>query len=140
MPLSITQQEVVRNDQRFKVLITGRRWGKTFLAIRELAKHAAQKPGATCWLVAPSYRMAKQNVWIPLKKKLKDLKWVKSSNESELLLKLKNGSTICLKGADNFDSLRGVGLDFVAIDEFQDVPKEAWTEVLRPTLDRKSVV
>jgi len=137
MPLSLSQSQVLQNEKRFTCLITGRRWGKTFLAIRQLAKHAAQKPNAICWAVAPSYRMAKQNLWLPLKKKLKDLNWVRSSNESELLLKLKNGSIICLKGADNFDGLRGVGLDFLAIDEFQDVPKEAWSEVLRPTLSDK---
>jgi len=136
--LTIPQRTIAESQARFKVLISGRRFGKTFLATRELCKIAATKPGSVCWVICPSYRMAKQIWWVSLKRKLKDLRWIDSSNEAELTIQLKNGSMIALKGADNFDSLRGVGLDWVAFDEFQDVPKEAWTEVIRPTLsDRK---
>jgi phage terminase large subunit len=50
---------------------------------------------------------------------------------------LVNGSTIALKGADNYDSLRGVGLDFIVLDEFADIAPDAWYETLRPTLSDK---
>lgn len=69
-----------------------------------------------------------------LKKRLLDLRWAKKINETELTFELKNGSTIALKGADNYDSLRGVGLDFLVLDEFADIDPEAWYETLRPTL------
>ncbi len=137
MPLSVAQQTVAEDANRFKVLITGRRFGKTHLGIRELCKSAATIPGSTNWAVCPSYRMAKQIWWEQIKSKLHELRWIKTSNEAELTIKLKNGSTIALKGADNPDSLRGVGLDFCIFDEFQDTPKEAWTEVIRPTLSDK---
>jgi len=81
--------------------------------------------------------MAKGIVWDQLKGKLKDLRWIEASNEAELKLRLKNGSVIHLKGADNPDSLRGVGLDFIVLDEFQDITPETWTSVLRPTLSDK---
>lgn len=137
MPLTMPQKTVADDPNRFKVLITGRRFGKTYLGIRELCKSAATRPGSINWAVCPSYRMAKQIWWEQLKAKLNELRWIKSSNEAELTIKLKNGSTIALKGCDNPDSLRGVGLDFVVWDEFQDTPKEAWTEVIRPTLSDK---
>lgn len=137
MPLSVPQKTVADDPSRFKVLITGRRFGKTHLGIRELCKSAATKPGSINWTVCPSYRMAKQIWWTQLKDKLNELRWVESSNEAELTIKLKNKSIIALKGADNPDSLRGVGLSFVVFDEFQDTPKEAWTEVIRPTLSDK---
>lgn len=137
MPLTVPQRTIADSPARFKVLISGRRFGKTHLAIRELCKMAAKKPGSICWAICPSYRMAKQIWWIQLKSKLHDLRWVEKSNEAELTITLKNGSLIALKGADNFDSLRGVGLDLVIFDEFQDVPKEAWSEVIRPTLSDK---
>lgn len=137
MPLSVPQKTVADDSNRFKVLITGRRFGKTHLCIRELCKAAAQKPGSINWYVSPSYRMSKQITWIQLINRLSELKWIKTKNEAELLVVLKNGSIIALKGADNWDSLRGVGLDFVVIDEFQDVPHQAWTEVIRPTLSDK---
>jgi phage terminase large subunit len=84
--------------------------------------------------VAPSYRQAKQIAWVKLKEILKDLRWVKRINEAELTIELKNKSRICLRGADNKDSLRGVGIDFIVLDESADIEETAWTEVLRPTL------
>jgi hypothetical protein len=51
-----------------------------------------------------------------------------------LSIELKNGSLIALRGADNYDSLRGVGLDGLVLDEFADMQPDAWFEVLRPAL------
>lgn len=137
MPLSQPQKTVADDTNRFKVLITGRRFGKTFLGIREVCKSAATRPGSINWVICPSYRMAKQIWWTQIKEKLNDLRWIESSNEAELTIKLKNKSQIALKGCDNPDSLRGLGLDFVIFDEFQDSPKEAFTEVIRPALSDK---
>lgn len=134
MPLTAPQQEVADDKSRFKVLITGRRFGKTHLCMRELCRHAAENPGSTNWLVAPSYRMAKALVWLPLLDKLSKLKWIERKNEAELNIYLKNKSVISLRGADNFDSLRGSKIHFLILDEFQDIPQQAFTEVLRPTL------
>lgn len=39
-----------------------------------------------------------------------------------------------LKAPMTPDSLRGVGIDFLVLDEFQDISEEAWTQCLRPTL------
>ena len=133
MPLTKPQKHVINNDARFRVLITGRRFGKTFLAINELAKFASQ-PKQKVWYVAPSYRQAKQIVWNELKERLIKHKWVKKINHSDLTITLKNNSHITLRGSDNESSLRGVGINFLVIDEFADVSKEAWYEVLRPTL------
>jgi hypothetical protein len=136
MPLSLAQQTVANDNHRFKVVVAGRRFGKTHLAIRELCYHA-RDPNKEVWYVAPTYRQSKQIVWRKLKHKLQDLRWAKKINESELTITLKNNSTISLKGADNADSLRGVGLDFVCLDEFADIDEDAWYEVLRPTLADK---
>jgi len=133
MPLSKPQQLVAKSNKRFRVLVTGRRFGKTTLAIRELCKYAAQ-PNQEVWYVAPTYKQAKNIVWRKLKFKLQDLHWVEKANESELYIDLKNGSRITLKGADNYDSLRGVGINFLILDEFADIDPEAFFEVLRPTL------
>jgi hypothetical protein len=75
--------------------------------------------------------------WKKLKKKLIELRWTEKINESELTITLKNGSTIALKGADNFDNLRGAGLDGLIIDEFASIDPEAWYETLRPMLSDK---
>ena len=133
MPLSKPQKEVITNQSRFRVLITGRRFGKTYLAINELAKFASQS-NKKVWYVAPSYRQAKSICWNDLKDRLIKHKWVKSVNNSDLTIILRNNSRISLRGADNENSLRGIGLDFLVMDEFADIHKQAWYEVLRPTL------
>ena len=133
MALSSAQDTIAKDTHRFKVVVAGRRFGKTHLAIRQLCYHA-KEPDQEVWYVAPTYKQAKMIVWRKLKNKLQDLKWVKKANESELSILLKNGSSIALKGADNEDSLRGVGLDYLIMDEFADIDPEAFFEVLRPTL------
>lgn len=133
MKLSPAQNKVAKDTHRFRVVIAGRRFGKTYLAIRELAYHA-REPNQEVIYVAPSYKMAKNIVWRKLKNRLSDLNWVRKANETELKLELVNGSTISLKGADNYDSLRGTGNHFIVLDEFADIDPEAWYETLRPTL------
>jgi hypothetical protein len=136
MALSTPQRKIVEAPQRFKVVIAGRRFGKTHLSVRCLCEAAAQ-PEKEVWYVAPTYKQAKMIVFKKLRKKLQQLRWVRKINETNLSFELKNGSTISLKGADNYDSLRGVGLDFLVLDEFADIDPEAWFETLRPTLADK---
>lgn len=131
--LSGPQWEVFDSDARFRVLIAGRRFGKTHLACVELLTKAAARQNANCWYVAPTYRMAKEIAWRQLKGMIPD-GWMAASNETELSVLLANGSTIGLRGADKPDSLRGVGLDFVVPDEFAWIEPSAWTDVLRPAL------
>lgn len=136
MPLSTPQLTVANDPTRFRVVVAGRRFGKTHLSIRELCRHA-RHPNKEVWYVAPTYKMARQIVWKKLKNRLQDLNWIDKTNETELTIQLVNGSTIALKGADNYDSLRGVGLDFIVLDEFADINPDAWYETLRPTLSDK---
>ena len=136
MPLSKPQETIANDTHRFICVVAGRRFGKTHLSIRQLCYHA-KEPDRNVWYVAPTYKQAKQIVWRKLKNKLTDLRWTKKVNETELTIELKNGSLISLKGADNADSLRGVGLDYLILDEFADIEPEAWYEVLRPTLADK---
>jgi hypothetical protein len=129
------QQEVFECDKRFRILVAGRRFGKTFLALQELIRGANAK-GKLAWYVGPSYRQAKSIAWKPLKHMTRSL-WAKRPNESELRIELKCGGTIALRGADNYDSLRGNGLDFLVLDEYASISPDAWPEVLRPALADK---
>lgn len=137
MRLSLPQKIISNYDARFRVAICGRRFGKTYLAINELAKYA-RIPDREVYYVAPSYRQAKNIAWKKLKYKLMDINWIKKVYENELMIILKNDSIISLKGADNYDSLRGAGLDFLVLDEFSDIDQAAWYEVLRPALSDKN--
>lgn len=133
MKLSDPQETIAQDSHRFKVVIAGRRFGKTFLSIRQLCYHA-RIPNKEIFYITSSYRSAKMIVWKPLKRRLLDLRWVDKVNESELSITLKNGSTISLKGAENPDSLRGPSLSYCVIDEVAEVDSTLWYEVIRPAL------
>ena len=87
--------------------------------------------------VAPTYTQAKSVAWDYLKHYASVSPNVQF-NETELRCDLETGARIRLYGADNPDSLRGIYLDGVILDEYGDTEPRVWTEVLRPALaDRK---
>lgn len=126
------QSEVFLDTARFRVVVAGRRWGKTALSKTEMIQRA-KKPNQKIWYIAPTYRMAKQIMWNDLKASI-PRSWVVREHETEMSITLVNGSVIECKGADNPDTLRGVGLNFVVMDEFQDIRPDTWTTIIRPTL------
>lgn len=127
------QTTVFANPARFRVVVAGRRWGKTQLARVELVSRALRRKGRY-WYVAPTRVDAKDIFWADLKDCL-DPSWLaKPASETELKVDLRNGSEIRLHGAEDPDSLRGRGLRFVVMDEFADMKLQAWTEAIRPAL------
>lgn len=138
MPLSAKQLLVANSTARWRCCVAGRRTGKTFLAMRELARFA-RIPNSVVWYLTGSRQQAKTLVWSKLKKKLKKLNWIQSTNEAELTIFLVNGSQICLKSAEQGDNLRGESLSFLCIDEFCDIDlDEIFFQILRPALsDRR---
>ena len=132
LSLHSKQMEVYKSKARFRVVVAGRRWGKTALSRVLIIKHAQQKK-RKIWYVAPTYRMAKQIMWIDLLDAIPK-RWIRKINETTLTITLINKTRIELKGADKPDSLRGVGIHFLVLDEFQDMSVDTWVQVLRPTL------
>lgn len=128
------QGQVARSKARFRVVVAGRRFGKTHLCRALMIREAARRPKQRIWYIAPSFRMAKQIMWRDLVSVVPKSWLARKPNETELTLFLRNGTEISCKGADNPDSLRGVGLDFVVLDEYQDMRTEVWEECIRPTL------
>lgn len=126
------QWTVFNDGARFRVLVAGRRFGKTYLALVELCR-AAWSPGRLAWYVAPTIKQAKRVAWNPLKAMTRPY-WKGFPNETDLRIDLVTGGSICLRGADNYDSLRGSGLDFLILDEYASFAREVWPEVLRPML------
>ena len=136
--LSKAQSTIWRNKSRFRVAVTGRRFGKSFMALTWLLALAGQKKGIY-YYIAPSYVMAKSIAW-RLLKELADGHFI-SKNEGELFIELANGAVIQLRGAENRDSLRGVSLAGAVLDEAAFMSEEVWTEVVRPaTSDQQAPV
>lgn len=133
MILTKPQQLISDDPARFRVVAAGRRFGKSWLSINELAKFS-RYPGRRCLYVAPTYRQAKTVIWEELKSQLYSVNWIKRVNESELTITLVNGSTIAIRSSDNRDALRGSKYDFIVLDECAFMEPDVWFSVLRPTL------
>lgn len=90
--------------------------------------------GATIWWVGPTFTITSL-IWRTLKQATRNA-WTDKS-EQERRIELPGGGSVCVRSADNPDSLRGEGLDGLVIDEAAFITKRAWTESLRPALSDK---
>jgi len=132
------QKQVHNSLKRFNVLVCHRRFGKSVLSINELIKTAAAKPRSLCAFIAPTYRQGKAIAWEYLKYYTKPLMYLGGSrNETELRIDLFNESRIQIFGADNPDSIRGMGFDAVVLDEYAIMSPRVWTEIVRPAVSDK---
>ena len=123
-----------QRSQRWACLVVHRRGGKTVACVNDIGARAlyTQKTQARYAYLAPFYRQAKDVAWNYLKFFLKPV--IRKIRESELRVELINDAWITLYGADNPDSLRGIYLDGVILDEFGDSRPSLWGQVILPTL------
>jgi hypothetical protein len=131
--LSKVQKKVSDDTNRFRILAMGRRGGKSFLAMNEMAKFA-RFPNQKILAIAPTYKQCKNIWWNDLKSMLLEKNWVKKINESDLQITLVNGSTITLRSSENRDALRGGSAHLLILDEAADMDPDVWFSVCRPML------
>lgn len=105
----------------------------TYLSRTALLVAACGEKKRNIWYVAPTYGMAKDIMWSDLVEAIPS-RLIAKKNETKLEIRLVNGSVIQLKGADKADTLRGRGIHFVVLDEYQDFKAGTWEEVIYPTL------
>lgn len=126
-------------QERFACLVAHRRFGKTVGTINDLIKDCLtiNRPNVRTAYIAPFYSQAKNIAWDYVKEFVAPIPGMKI-NESELRADFPNGARLKLYGADNYDAMRGLYFDAVALDEPADFPVSAWPTVIRPALaDRK---
>jgi len=126
------QKQVWIDDTRFLVIAAGRRTGKTRLAAWKIIVKALEKSKANVFYVAPTQGQARDIMW----QSLLDLgqEVIVSAHINNLQIKLINGSVISLKGADRPETMRGVSLYYLVMDEYADMKPEVFEQILRPAL------
>jgi hypothetical protein len=131
------QQEVIVDPSRFKVICAGRRCGKSRLAaVTLLLKGLVCPKGSGVMYVAPTQGQARVIIWNVLTDLGKDV--IASSHINNQEITLINGAVIYIRGADRPDTLRGVSLSYVVLDEYADMKPSVWEQVIRASLsDRK---
>ena len=134
------------DDHRFQVCAAGRRFGKSFFAAYKLYEAAAQTHkvrsdgteidlfGEVVYYVGPTFKQARENLWEVCMQLGQGL--IQSVRQNEGEIKLTNGRLIRFKGADDPDSLRGVGLHYVVMDEYAFMKPSVWEYIIRPALGR----
>lgn len=126
------QQKVWADNTRFKVVAAGRRCGKSRLAAWMLIVNALQADRGHVFYVAPTQGQARDIMWSLLLDLAHPV--VKGSHVNNMQITLINGATISLKGADRPDTMRGVSLKFLVLDEYADMKPSVFEEILRPAL------
>ena len=126
------QLEIFNSKKRFKIVAAGRRFGKSRLAAWILLIKALQSESKDVFYVGPTFQQAKDIMWGMLKELGADV--IKDAYENTARLTLINDRKIYLKGSDRPDTLRGVGLAYVVLDEYASMKPIVWEQILRPTL------
>jgi len=126
------QQDVFNDETRFKVIAAGRRTGKSRLAAWMLILKALENSPGGVFYVAPTQGQARDIMWSTIFDLASPI--IKGQNVNNLTITLINGATISLKGADRPDTMRGVSLKFLVMDEYADMKPDVWEVILRPAL------
>lgn len=127
------QKTVFQSDIRFKVVAAGRRCGKSRLSAVNLLVEGLNCPeGSAVMYIAPTLGQARTIIWELLHDLGREV--IKSSHVNNLEILLINGRKILIRGADNPDSLRGVSLTYVVLDECTYIKSDVWEKIIRASL------
>lgn len=123
----------INNDPfKYYVLNIGRQWGKTMLAMNQVYYWGFNINNCKIAWVSPIYKQCKK-VFDEMCLAFAGTGLIET-NQSDLVIKLPNGSTIQFFSAERYDNIRGFTFDYLVCDEFAFMAEQAWTEVLRATV------
>lgn len=138
MELTPAQEKILLDTHRFRVLVCGRKFGKTTLNSEEIVCKAIYKSGLKILYVAPTLSDARNLMWDRLKQRFRGAIAYENDSRLELAIYTKNGgkSEITLGSWEKIDNYRGLEYDFIVFDEVQDYRNfwVGWQEAARPTL------
>lgn len=122
------QQVVLDSKARFRVMMSGRRFGKSELAVTEIVLTAVY--GNQVAYITPTYNLAKAF----FDKLAKAVPF--PANRSELTIQFVNGGSVQFFTGERLDNLRGRKFHLVVIDEASFIPdlETGWLNSIRPTL------
>ena len=130
------QEEVLLNPKKNKVIVCGRRAGKSQMIAAELIRGAVLNIYRKQIVIAPTYKQA----IIVFKKMIELMQIAKVDDDIEKTLKsphpqiiFKSGCIVDFGSADNPDSLRGEAYDRVFLDEGEFIKEEAMNAI-RPLI------
>lgn len=124
------QQEAYDHPARFKMLVTGRRWGKTRLGVIKSYDKALR--GLPCGWVSPTYSMSRVG-WVPAVTIARSIPGAEI-RLSDREIHLPGGGSISVRTGDNPDAARGLGWAYAVLDEAAYMRPETWSTTVQPAL------
>lgn len=123
----------LENGGKRAIEIAHRRWGKDDVALHRTAI-AAHERVATYWHALPEYAQARKAIWNAVnphtgKRRIDEAfphELRSSTNDQEMLIKFKVGSTWQVIGSDRYNSLVGAGVAGVVFSEWALCNPSAW--------------
>ena len=136
----VWQKELHKKLKRFNVLVIHRGGGKTHFAVNETVKKMLTGPeNADYVYIFPFRNQAERTVWDIVKYYTNMIPGV-TYNNSTLVMRLPNGSKLTVLGADNPDSLRGLHVHGMVLDEYSEMQNDTWDVVYPMTTTHKAWV
>lgn len=130
--LTAAQQTVFDDRRRFRAVIAGRRWGKTFLGCAELLRGAAERTG-NYYYIAPCSAMTSHCGWETLKM-IVPRNLIAEAKEEKLELQLKNGSIIYMRHLGDVSEIKETCFRGAVIDEFALFDLDFWKPFILPSI------
>lgn len=138
MELHPAQDIIAADTHRFRVVVCGRKFGKTTLSSEEIKGRALARDGQRILYIAPTLGDARRLMWDRLRNELRGALEKENDTRLELKVKTQQGGTsdIFLGSWELFNNYRGDEFDFILLDEVQDYRNfwVGWQEAIRPTL------
>lgn len=125
------QLEVLNSKARFRVMMAGRRFGKSLISQDISIDRGINKENVA--YITPTYQLGK----IFFTEILKSLPIeIYRKNEADLVINFITGGSIRFFTGERLDALRGLKFHLVIIDEASYIPnlQEGWNNSIRPTL------
>lgn len=131
------QIRALESPARFKIIVAGRRGGKTHLITEDIVETINKAPrGAEIAYIGPTLQQAKELIWDPLEERMHQLRWKIQPRISKSRFELTRRRKIYVLGAEKIRRIRGHKLFKAYLDElaFFETPfNEIWRAV-RPAL------
>ena len=137
MQLYDKQKNIIESNSRFKVIRSGRRSGKSTVAIEQMLFTAISKKDRNVFYISPNMKQSRAIIWEVMKKRLGG---IGKLNESRLEVELPTTdggiSHIFLSGFEARENFRGMRADLIVFDEV-DTMRDffiGFQEIFRPAL------
>lgn len=120
---------IMDGKARHTAFVGGLGSGKSWSGATKTILYLVGNPGALVLVCAPTYRQLRDSTMREFFKLLPK-EMIRNFNKSEYELQLVNGSEVLFRSLENYESVRGVEVAFIWIDEANLVSVKAWRVAL----------